>query len=208
MSLFPYKFCLITDFRYIPDQRFENIIGRVIDGGVDLIQFRNEEAPENLKLSRAKRIRDITKTRRAGYIVNSDIDIAVKTGAEGIQVKAQDIQKIPGIKRAVGPGKCFGVSVHNENEILKAEVNGADFLILSPLFQPGSKSFSHTPLGINEFSRLCTLTKTPILALGGINSGNANLPMMNGAHGVAVISGLLKSDDIFQEAQKIYEKIL
>jgi hypothetical protein len=81
----------------------------------------------------------------------------------------------------------FGVSVHSMEEALMAEKLGAAYVAFSPVFPTGSKP-GHSGAGINELSRVCAGVSIPVLALGGIDVGNAGECIDAGAYGIAGIS--------------------
>jgi thiamine-phosphate pyrophosphorylase len=82
------------------------------------------------------------------------------------------------------------VAVHNEDEAKRAA--GADFALLSPVFEKrGSEKQGFAPLGVDGFERLARLLPCPAYALGGVNA-QRRVPS---AVGVAVISAVLNAPD-------------
>jgi hypothetical protein len=81
----------------------------------------------------------------------------------------------------------FGVSVHSMEEALMAETHGAAYVTFSPVFPTGSKP-GQPGAGINELKSICAGLSIPVLALGGIDAGNAWKCIEAGAYGIAGIS--------------------
>jgi thiamine-phosphate pyrophosphorylase len=75
-------------------------------------------------------------------------------------------------------------SVHDADEIQRAEANGADLLFLSPVFATRSHP-GGVMLGVEAFARLVRLARRPVIALGGVNANNAPQLLQVGAYGWA-----------------------
>ncbi len=124
-------------------------------------------------------------TVNARILVNDRLDIALATGAAGVHLKSQAIS--PGsIRSLTPPGFLITVACHSEQDLLEAE--GADYVLLSPVFSPLSKTDTRAPLGLDELARLTKLSPVPVLALGGITEANAPACLEAGATGIAGIS--------------------
>ena len=67
----------------------------------------------------------------------------------------------------------LGMSCHQETEVLAAQQNNLDYVLLSPVFSPISKADDRKPLGPTEAARIQSLVSIPVFALGGIQARNA-----------------------------------
>jgi thiamine-phosphate pyrophosphorylase len=94
----------------------------------------------------------------------------------------------------LGPGALIGVSAHDGAGIARAAAQGADYVTLSPVFPSLSKPGYGPPLELEGFARLAANAPLPVLALGGIDAGNAASVRAAGAAGVAVMGALLRAD--------------
>jgi thiamine-phosphate pyrophosphorylase len=118
--------------------------------------------------------------------------MALACGAHGV--------KLPGRcppprlwRQLTPPGFVLGVSCHDEQECLAAGAEGADFVLLAPIYAPRSKPLERPPLGLERLSRICRATTVPGYALGGIDEHNAAQCVAAGAAGVAAITLFLPS---------------
>ncbi len=82
-------------------------------------------------------------------------------------------------------------SVHDLNEIRRAEALGADLLFLAPVHPTRSHPDAPT-LGIERFAALAAATALPVIALGGVNERNAPELLANGAYGWAAVDAWLR----------------
>ena len=73
--------CLIVDYSYVTNSLFEQRINEVIDGGIDIVQFRDKNiSHEKLLLTGEKLKRNING--RILFAVNSDIRAAINLEAD------------------------------------------------------------------------------------------------------------------------------
>jgi 8-oxo-dGTP diphosphatase len=85
-----------------------------------------------------------------------------------------------------------GVSVHNAELLEKAFLQGAQYALCGSV-KPTATHPEATPLGWNGFKHLVSETKLPVYAIGGLGWDDLPLAQQNGAHGIAMISGLAKA---------------
>ena len=93
-----------------------------------------------------------------------------------------------------------GVSTHTKEGALCAEAEGADFITFSPIYETPSKIHFGSPQGTQRLGEIVKSVHLPVLALGGIKLNRVPEVLEQGAHGVAVISGIWDSQDIKQQA--------
>jgi thiamine-phosphate diphosphorylase len=161
------------------------IVDRRLDcaGIFDWIQIRDKE-PTARELVRIVRI---AMDRWGKVLVNSRVDVAVAAGAAGAHLPAGSMA--PSDWRAITPpGFLIGVSCHFLDEVVRAELEGADYVVFGPVFAPLSKTSDLAPRGLEELRRASHAVKIPVLALGGITNANAADCVAAGAAGIAGIS--------------------
>ena len=91
-----------------------------------------------------------------------------------------------------GRGRGWGVQsapIHSRRERREAEQNGADLMIVSPLFATRSH-VGKVGLGRVRFGLLIAGTRRPVIALGGMNQWRARSLAVLGVHGWAGIDAL------------------
>jgi thiamine-phosphate pyrophosphorylase len=89
-----------------------------------------------------------------------------------------------------------GVSTHSLDTSLRAEQEGADYVIFGPIFPTASKAQFGAPQGLGPLKVVCSRLKIPVIAVGGISPNETNNCYKAGAYGIACINALLLSQDI------------
>jgi thiamine-phosphate pyrophosphorylase len=167
----------------IADRNLKSVEELLRAGDVDWVQIRDKELP-------ARKLMEVVRRAMAWggkILVNSRVDVAIAAGAAGVQLPAGSIA--PSEWRAITPsGFLIGVSCHTLDEVVRAEREGADYVVFGPVFAPLSKTSDLAPRGLEELRRVSLVVKIPVLALGGITEENAASCVEAGAAGVAGIS--------------------
>ena len=103
----------------------------------------------------------------------------------------------------LGRAKILGVSAGSTEEARKAVDDGADYIGASPVFSTPTKPDAPPPLGIEGLRRITRSVGIPVVAIGGINQGNAAAIMETGAAGIAVVSAIVTAEDVEAAARTL-----
>jgi thiamine-phosphate pyrophosphorylase len=156
-------------------------------GNVDWVQIREKDLSARELSQLVRRVMEMPNPRSAKILVNTRVDVALAAGAAGVHLPSGSIA--PCEWRAIAPaGFLIGVSCHSLEDVLRAESEGADYVLFGPVFAPLSKTSDLEPRGLKELRRVSRAVRIPVLALGGITWGNAEACVGAGAAGVAGIS--------------------
>jgi thiamine-phosphate diphosphorylase len=179
---------IFDDFNHIEEAK--SFLEMSLKSGVNIIQFRDNKSNKfqekfdminNLKINFPK----------SKLIVNSDIKLAKESLADGIHIKESNWNKdIVDISNDL----IIGKSVHYNN-IKNSKSNiSPNYVIFGTIFKSKTHPNIH-PIGINKFTELNNIYKSPVIAIGGINESNTELVINSGANGVAIKSGIIKNKD-------------
>ncbi len=191
----------------ITDQR-ENlleIIEKILLGGVKIIQHRFKEGNDKDHLKEGIEINNLCKKYNSLFIVNDRVDIALALDADGVHLGQDDID-IKTARKLLGTSKIIGVSANNSIDINKAVKDGCDYIGVGPVFPTLTKK-NKEPIGVEKIKALTKGINIPYFAIGGIDKLNVSFLRNHGISKVAIVSGLLNSEDPKEEAIMIIKEL-
>ena len=162
-----------------------------------IVQYRNKTASMKEAYEEAVPLRKLAAELGVLFIVNDRCDLALAVDADGVHLGQEDLP-LELARKVMGPDKLIGISTHNPAQVRAASAGKPDYLGFGPIFKPGSKQDHDPVVGIEGLRAIRALTALPIFAIGGITVENVGEVMRAGTNGVAVISAILKAQDIKQ----------
>ncbi len=184
--------CLVTDRGRSAAGDVADTVSAAVDAGVGMVQLREKGCPAGQLLSLARRLRSVT-AGRALLIVNDRVDVAMLSGADGVQLgeKALDVRSA---RSLAGRNMLIGRSVHSVEGAVEAVSSGADFLVLGTIFETASHPGADTG-GLEIVRRVTARVGIPTIGIGGISESNIGGLMRAGAAGAAVITAISMATD-------------
>lgn len=164
-------------------------------GGAACVQLRAKDAPDALVLRLGRAIRAVTRERDVLFVVNDRFDLALLMEADGVHLGQDDLPpaRLPEPARA---RLLVGRSTHDPAQARAAADEPVDYVAFGPVFGTRSKDSPYGPRGAEALARCAELcAPRPLVAIGGIDAGNAAEAARAGAAGVAVISAVAGADD-------------
>jgi thiamine-phosphate pyrophosphorylase len=95
----------------------------------------------------------------------------------------------------LGDERVLGVTAADSAEAELAHRQGADYVGCSAVFSTPTKTDTGPPIGLRGLSELAGAVQLPVVAIGGIQAGNAAEVIRAGAAGIAVVSAIVAADD-------------
>ena len=187
------EFILKNNLYFISNQnpKVLQIIERVLEGGIKIIQHRFKDGSDFQNLQDAIKIRQLCTRHNALFIINDRVDIALACNADGVHLGQDDID-IKSARKILGFSKIIGVSANKRSEIESAIKNGADYLGIGPVFETKSKK-EKIPLGIEKIKKITQMLSIPFFIIGGIKQENISTLRKNGFRKIALISEIANS---------------
>jgi thiamine-phosphate pyrophosphorylase len=171
------------------------VVKTAVAGGVSAVQLREKELTSRAFVAEARAIAQVLSGSGVPLFVNDRVDVALAVGADGVHVGQDDLPAADA-RRLIGPEMLLGVSVATGDEARSALADGADYVSVSPVFLTPTKPEADAAVGIEGVSEIRrAVGDAPVLAIGGIDSGNARSVTAAGADGVSVVSAIMAADD-------------
>lgn len=166
-------------------------------GGVTALWLRDPTASGRALYDAAGAL--LLRCRRLGaaLLVGDRVDVALAVGADGVALGHRGVPL-----RAVRPWYpgWIGASCHTASDLASAVEQGADHVVVSPVFGVPSKG---PPLGVEGLSALASAARVPVLALGGLTPDNVALLRGLPIAGVAAIRSLRDADPPAEAARRM-----
>lgn len=172
-----------------------------IDGGASVVQLREKHLDEAAFLAEAERFTALCRRKGALSIINDNVDVALKSGADGVHIGQEDLAAMDA-RRILGPGKIIGVSAHSVEEALRAQAAGADYLGVGAAFATGTKADAK-PILRETIRAITAAADIPAVAIGGITRENILELKGCGLAGAAVVSALFAQEDVRAAAEEL-----
>ncbi len=172
-----------------------------IDGGASMVQLREKRLDKEAFLAEAERFVALCRKKGVISIINDNVEIAAKTGADGVHVGQEDLAA-GRVRELLGLGKLIGVSAHTVDEALAAQAAGADYLGTGAAFVTGTKTDAK-PIFRETIRAITAAVDIPVVAIGGISRDNILELKGCGLDGVAVVSALFAQPDVKAAAREL-----
>lgn len=184
----------ITDRHWLNGKTLYSQVELALKGGATMIQIREKDLDENAFLKEAEQIQSLCAKYCVPFIVNDNVGLAVKIGADGVHVGQSDMAA-KDVRALIGKDKILGVSAQTVKQALEAQKCGADYLGTGAVFPTGSKDDAQV-LGVQTLKEICSAVNIPVVAIGGISKDNILELKKSGIAGVSVISAIFAQNDI------------
>ncbi len=177
-------------------------VEQAIRGGAAVIQYRDKNPHRDLKL--AAQLLCLCRQYAIPLIINDDIELAARIGADGVHLGKHDAD-IATAKQRLTESAIIGVSCYNEvNLALAAQTQGASYVAFGRFFPSQSKPLA-TPAQLDTLHRAKSLIHLPIVAIGGILPTNGKCLLDAGANVLAVIGGVFT--DNVEDSARAYQTL-
>ena len=183
----------ILDLDLIGAQPPAHVAGLLLDGGVRLLQVRGKRATDAQLLGAVRDVLGVTRTRQAVLVVNDRPDIALIAGADGVHVGQDDLRPAD-VRALVGASMIVGLSTHDFDQLRAAEDEPVDYVAFGPIYPTRTKQAADPVVGLERLARARSLTRRPLVAIGGITTERAPAVLEAGADGLAVAGALSGPD--------------
>jgi len=193
----------IIDRAWLRDRPIGLLAEQIIRGGATIIQYRDKISESRAFYTEASVLSDVTTAHRIPLIINDRVDIAMAVGADGVHL-GQDDLPMDAARAIVGEDTILGGSVHDTGEL--ATMEDADYLGVGAVYRTISKEKAKVG-GLELIKTIRSLTRKPMVGIGGITPDNCGDVIAAGADGVAVISAIMDADDVTSMVQCFIEKI-
>lgn len=184
----------VTDQSWLKEnETLLDVVREVLKNGATFLQIREKDLNESDFETEAKKLQDICREYHVPYVVNDNVEIAIKIGADGVHVGQSDI-KGRDIRALIGSDKILGISAGTVEEAIAAQQAGADYIGVGAVFGTSTKKNARN-MSIDRLKEIVEAVDIPVVAIGGINASNMSELAGSKVDGVAVVSAIFAAEN-------------
>ena len=179
-----------------------NEVIAAIKGGAVVVQFRDKESSDAIYL--ADQLVKVCHEYKVPLLINDDIELAIKVGADGVHIGRED-GAISEARDRLGADAIIGVSCYNfVEQAFGAQEQGATYVAFGRFFPSSSKPLAASA-ELDTLRKAKFLLDIPIVAIGGILPENGGPLLTAGADLLAVIGGLFETQP--EQSARAYQAL-
>lgn len=163
---------------------FLRALGRSLEAGVDLVQFRAPELDADRFIRLGTEVVRICRQHGARVLINAEPAMARGLKPDGIHLRQDMLRTLESVD--IDRSRLLGISCHSAEEIARALAFEPDYLTLGSVKSTASHP-GGTNLGWEGFGELAATSGIPVYAIGGLGRDDLETARRHRGHGVAAI---------------------
>lgn len=195
----------VTDRAWLNGETLYSQVEKSLKGGATFMQLREKDLDDETFFQEAVELKELCARYNVPFVINDNVDIAVKMDADGVHVGQSDMEA-GDVRAKLGPNKIIGVSCQNLEEALRAQARGADYVGVGAMFPTDTKA-NASDVSFETLKEICDALTIPVVAIGGIKAHNLEPFRGTGIDGVAVVSAIFAQPDIEKATAELLEKV-
>jgi len=195
----------ITDQAWVGKRTLLEQIEDALKGGVTIVQLREKELDEDLFVEEALQVRALCHKYNVPLIINDNVEVALKSGADGVHVGIEDTP-VKDIRRRVPPDFIIGATCKTVEQAQIAEAEGADYMGVGAVFPSPTKG-NAVRITNEQLREIVSSVSIPAVAIGGISYDNVCEMKGSTVSGIAVVSAIFGAEDIEKAAAHLKERV-
>jgi thiamine-phosphate pyrophosphorylase len=182
---------LITD-RHQARDNLPDIAEAAFTVGCRWLSLREKDLPEANQIELARHLLRLAQRHQAKVTLHGSAELAREAGAHGVHLSAGSDPVAA--RRLLGRDALIGLSIHSAYEASAVDAEAVDYVIAGPIFETPSKPGYGPVLGFEGLAPIVEACTVPVIAIGGIDPANTPDCRAAGAHGIAVMGGVMRAE--------------
>ena len=194
----------VTDRAWVGKQTLAEQIEDALKGGATIIQLREKNLDEESFIAEAIAVRELCHRYNVPLIINDNVDVALKSGADGVHVGIEDTP-VAEVRKRVPADFIIGATCKTVEQAKIAEEAGADYMGVGAVFPSPTKT-NAIRITNDQLRAIVSAVSIPAVAIGGISRKNVLEIKGSNVSGIAVVSAIFGASDIEAATAELKEK--
>jgi thiamine-phosphate pyrophosphorylase len=200
------RLLVVTDRQQTRGRPLLDVLADALAAGVRAVQLRERDLSARDLLRLAQEVHRLATVHQAQLLINDRVDIAMGLDGAGVHLRANSLP-VAVARKLLGGQRLIGVSTHSVEEVVRAEAEGADYVVLGPIYETPSKTVYGAPLGVRALEDACRRVRVPVVAIGGVTAARVEEIRRAGAFGVAVVTAVLGAIDVERATHELLDAV-
>lgn len=193
----------VTDTSWLRGRTLAQQVEEALRGGATMVQLREKELQGEALEQEAREILALCRQYGVPLLINDDVMLAKKIGADGVHV-GQDDMSAAKARELLGEDAVIGVTARTVEQALAAQEAGADYLGSGAVFGTSTKKDAK-PMDPAYFQQICESVSIPVVAIGGVTLDNIRELEGRKMSGFAIVSGIFAAEDIETRTRDLWK---
>ncbi len=193
----------VTDTSWLRGRTLAQQVEEALRGGATMVQLREKELQGEALEQEAREILALCRQYGVPLLINDDVMLAKKIGADGVHV-GQDDMSAAKARELLGEDAVIGVTARTVEQAVAAQEAGADYLGSGAVFGTSTKKDAK-PMDPAYFQQICESVSIPVVAIGGVTLDNIRELEGRKMSGFAIVSGIFAAEDIETRTRDLWK---
>lgn len=179
-------------YAVVPDASW---VERMVKAGADTVQLRTKTLQGDALRNEIERCVKACEGSRTKLFINDYWREAIAAGAYGVHLGQEDMDDAD-LQAIADAGLRLGLSTHSVAELDRALSVGPSYVASGAVFPTTTKVMKSEPQGLEKLREYVKQAgDTPVVAIGGIDLGNAREVLATGVDSLAVVRAVTEAAD-------------
>lgn len=189
----PHPPLLIVTDRKQARRPLPEILESAFAAGCRWASLREKDLPVRDQLELLRELLPLARRHGAALTLHGDPSLAQEAGADGVHLPGGG--DAVAARALLGSGALIGISIHAVAEARQLDARALDYAIAGPVFETVSKPGYGPSLGEAGLAAMAKASPVPLIGIGGIDALSVKTVIAAGAHGAAVMGGVMRASD-------------
>lgn len=173
--------------------RLADLAPALVAAGAGVIQLRDRSLDPSVLEAEAEACARTVQGAGGLFIVNDDVALAERVGADGVHLGQTD-GALTAARARLGPDALLGRTSRGHEQLVAAEDEGADYASVSPVWETPTKP-GRAPIGLAPVAAAARTARIPWFPLGSLDVRRSHRVAALGARRVAAVRAFTEADD-------------